>query len=99
MALEYGDLKVVRFTYDVNDRKLTIFSEQPIIEDGVEVSKVFPKVIARDAEFDAILGRILPSDSTMTGARDKLESEAKQIINEKKQEKINDKKSAESPSK
>ena len=79
--LEYGEMKVVRFTFDAEDKKLAIQVKQEIIEDGVVIDHIFPQVLARNDDFAEALERLMPAAS---GVISKMETEGKLIISEQR---------------
>ena len=79
--LEYGEMKVVRFTFDAEDEKLAIQVKQELIEDGVVIDHIFPQVLARNEDFAEALERLMPAAS---GAISKMETEGKKIIAEQR---------------
>ena len=79
--LEYGEMKVIRFTFDAEDEKLAILVKQEIIEDGVVIDHIFPQVLARNEDFAEALERLMPAAS---GAISKMETEGTKIIAEQR---------------
>lgn len=92
MALEYGNKEVIRLTYDKEIKKLVIEFREEIVEDGIVVSKIPSRVVAREDEFDAMLPRLFPENEAVTLTA--MENTAKTIAEEQKQAKIQAEKDA-----
>jgi len=79
MEITYGNQEIVRFMYDVVDKKLVLTVKQEILEDGVLKDHIMPSIVARNEDFEPLLERLLP---VTDGARNKIETEAKKILQE-----------------
>ena len=85
MVLEYGNKKIVRFMYDNSIEKLAIELQEEIVEGGVVVAKLSPTIVARGAEYHAMMARLFPEGAPKDKAA--LESEFLLIAAEQKQSK------------
>lgn len=82
--LEYGEKKVVRFSYDVEAQRLVVDVKEEVLDDGVVISYRDDRLVYRNEEFASAVEQFLPSASL--GA---LELTAKNIVEQRKQEKLN----------